>query len=242
MAVLDCSYLQKNFFELLKRFCEISICEKKQIRIPTAYATTIFKTVVNWFSGEPTSHNLFLKWDCSQLIFRRTNKPLPIPEMRGQNVLLPLPQGRYQVLINKKKSIKEDLMLFSIREDIRSFSIKVPQGRFEDVFQKSHSGEIWGCFPKNSLKEDLRLFSKKLPQGRILREFFRWFPGKYFPPKTFENESSRRFCKISFWWKSVHSNILSTGHLKTVQHDIWKSEKSFDISKTPCVTRIEKVN
>jgi len=27
---------------------------------------------------------------------RRTNKPLPIPEMRGQNVLLPLPQGRYQ--------------------------------------------------------------------------------------------------------------------------------------------------
>ena len=45
-------------------------------------------------------------------------------------------------------------MLFSIREDIRSFSIKVPQGRFEDVFQKSPSGEIWGCFPKNSLKEE----------------------------------------------------------------------------------------
>ena len=31
---------------------------------------------------------------------RKTNRPLPIPEMRGQNVLLPLPQGRFQVIIN----------------------------------------------------------------------------------------------------------------------------------------------
>ena len=193
--------------------------------IPTAYATTIFKTVVTTFSGEPTNHKLFLKWDCSQLFFRRTNKPLPIPEMRGQNVLLPLPQGRYQVLHQKIPQGRFEVV-----------SQKIPQGRFEVVFQKSPSGDIWSCFPKKSFKEDLRLFSQKY------RKLFRWFPGKYFPPKTFENESSRRFCKISFWWKSVHSNILSTGHLKTVQHDISKSEKSFDISKTPCVTRIEKVN
>ena len=64
--------------------------------------------------------------------------------MRGQNVLLPLPQGRYQVLLQKK----------------------IHQGRFEVVFQKNPSGKISGPFPKKSLKEDLRLFCKKVPQGR----------------------------------------------------------------------------
>ena len=198
--------------------------------IPTAYATTIFKTVVTTFSGEPTNHKLFLKCDCSQLIFRRTNKPLPIPEMRGQNVLLPLPQGRYQVLFQKSPSRKiwGCFPKKSLREDLRLFAKKIPQRRFGVVLKKFPQGRFKIVFQKKSLKKDLKLFSKK-----SLREFFRWFPGKYFPPKTFENESSRRFSKISFWWRSVHSNILSTGHLKTVQHDIWKSEKSFDISKTP---------
>ena len=93
----------------------------------------------------------------------------------------------------------------SLRDDIRSFSKKVPQGRFEVVLQKSPSGKIWSCFKKNPSRKIWDCFPKKNPSRKIWSCFPK-NPSGNFSCGFLENISHQNFWEWVF--EEIFQNIL----------------------------------